>query len=78
MSESIEKIAKKEDPKMYAKMFKILPHIATSKPTYTRTCSKLIEESKELPILLGKKIKTVVHPYATHGEVYQIIPSKSK
>ena len=78
MSESIEEIAKQEDPKERIKTaFKILPYIMGSKQ-HLRTCSNLIDEPKEPPDPPGKKIKTVVHLYATHGEEYQITPSKRK
>ena len=59
------------------KMFKILPYISGSKPTSTNLL-KVNKNQKNQQILLGKNIKTVVHPYATHREVYQITPSKSK
>ena len=35
MSESIEKIAEKDDPKHMQKIFMILPYITGSKPTST-------------------------------------------
>ena len=78
MSESIEEIAKQEDPKNVYKQRLRSFHTLRGLNQHLRTCSKLIDEPKEPPGPPGKKIKTVVHVYATHGEEYQITTSKRK
>ena len=70
MSESIEEIAKKEDPKNVCKKCLRSFYTLRGLNQHLRTCSKLIEEPKEPPDPPGKENKDSNPPLRCTWEKY--------